>query len=81
MDAPSVEPSRVFTQVISENVSLRLYSDCRPHNFKIANIQKGLVFLFNDKEVVEEGIGFGAPVVIYGDSVFSNLAMFIWEGL
>ncbi|MCZ6616407.1 MAG: hypothetical protein O7B32_03745 [Thaumarchaeota archaeon] len=56
--------------VISQNIEALLYNDNRPNRMEIADLQKGLVLELESKEIIEEGIGFGAPVVIYGDDVF-----------
>src|SRR5271157_934101 len=56
-----------YTFDISESQALRVYADTRPHNLKIADLQKGLVLLHNGIELVGEGTGFGLPILIYSD--------------
>jgi hypothetical protein len=43
--------------------TLRLYADTRPHVGKIAGLQKGLIWLQDGRALVEEGYGFGCPIV------------------
>jgi hypothetical protein len=60
---------------LQEGVSFHLYRDTRPHIGKIAALQKGLVLVRNGEEVIEEGYGFGLPLIQYGDLVYlSRLA-------
>lgn len=64
---PFLNSPNPITVNINEHVSCRLYSDTRPHCLEIAQLQKGLVLVLDGEELVEEGIGFGAPVVVYDD--------------
>lgn len=54
-----------YTIPVTEDTSLRLYSDTRPHNHHIANLQKGLILVHKGTEHVGEGAGFGVPVARY----------------
>lgn len=47
-----------------------MYSDTRPHHLHIANLQKGLIFVYNRIELVGEGVGFGVPIVLYQDRTY-----------
>jgi hypothetical protein len=56
-----------LSTALNERVSLTLYSDARPHVGKIASLQKGLVLVYEDQPLIEEGFGFGAPIIQVGD--------------
>lgn len=60
----------VYTAPLTSNLALRVYVDSRPHNLEIAPLHKGLVLVFNGKELVEEGAGFGVPVVVFSDKTY-----------
>jgi hypothetical protein len=55
---------------LSKTVALRIYSSTHPKNMKIANLQKGLVFVHNGVEQIGEGGGFGLPILRFGDETF-----------
>lgn len=59
-----------LTFSILDFVSLRVYSDTEPHNLKIADLQKGLIFVLDGAETVGEGTGFGVPVLVYSDETY-----------
>lgn len=57
----------------SKSLALRIYSDTKPHNLKLADLQKGLIFVYYGKERVGEGAGFGVPVIMAsGETYFSK---------
>lgn len=55
---------------LSSSLALRIYSDTKPHNSHIADLQKGLIFVHNGVETVGEGTGFGVPVLLYSDETY-----------
>jgi hypothetical protein len=65
---------------LDEGLALRLYADTRPHNGKIDELQKGLVLLVNGQEKIEEGFGFGAPIVGYGERTYLSRHAEIAQG-
>jgi len=59
-----------YTLPLGRNLAFRVYADSRPHNLETARLQKGLVLMFNEKEIIEEGMGFGVPVAIFSDKTY-----------
>jgi hypothetical protein len=76
MSQPTARLSEEFAEVqectvpVSDSLALRVYSDTRPHNGKIAELQKGLILIHKDRETVGEGTGFGLPVLICSDETY-----------
>ena len=54
----------------SRSTSFRIYSSTEPHNWKIRDLQKGLILVYNGTETVGEGTGFGVPVLVYSDETY-----------
>jgi hypothetical protein len=59
-----------YTHPMVGGLAVRAYPDRRPGNLEIAGIHKALVLLRCEEELVEEGAGFGLPVVKYRDKTF-----------
>jgi hypothetical protein len=66
----SLDSQGTFTQKLADRLLVRLYKDCRPSCLETRALQKGLVLMLDGRELIEEGVGFGVPVVKYGDKTF-----------
>ena len=66
-----------FTIPLSNSIALEVYSNQKPFNLKIANLQKGLILVYKGKERIDEGTGFGFPALIYPkETYFSGSSTF-----
>lgn len=63
---------------ISRSVALEVYSNTKPCNLKIGNLQKGLIFVYDGVERVGEGTGFGFPVLIYSKETYFSGSAEVW---
>jgi hypothetical protein len=67
---PGSASSQPCTVRLSDVLSVRLYPDCRPNHLETSPLHKGLVLLYRGRELIEEGVGFGVPVVKYVDKTY-----------
>ena len=66
----SINLQKPITIRLTDRLSVRLYCDSRPHCMETASLQKGLVLMFDNQELIDEGLGFGVPVAKYGDKTY-----------
>jgi len=60
--------------VLSPELAIRVYANCRPHVLQTTRLQKGAILVSNGRELVEEGLGMGAPVCLYPDGARFSLS-------
>jgi hypothetical protein len=77
-DASPKDISNAFTAKINNRLSVRIYKDCRPACLETAPLQKGLVLVLDQRELIEEGLGFGVPVVKYADKTYFSGSARSW---
>ncbi len=66
----SIDLTEPITVNLSDRLAVKLYKDCRPNCLETGALQKGLVLLIDGSELIEEGMGFGVPIVRYEDKTF-----------
>ena len=79
MEEEKVAVKEMFTQKLSERTALRIYPDNRPHCLEISALHKGLIMLHDGYERVEEGAGFGVPIIKYAKTHFPSSAQCLIE--
>jgi hypothetical protein len=62
--------TKCVTMDLNDKLSVRLYYDNKPNCLETAQLHKGLVMVYDGLELIEEGIGFGVPVVKYNDKTY-----------
>jgi hypothetical protein len=64
---------KIDLKLNSTKISIRIYSDSRPHVLQTARLQKGVVLVRDGIELVEEGLGLGIPICRYRDGTRFSL--------
>lgn len=59
-----------YTFQVNKHLSLALSKTPWPNNLKTAGLQKGLVLVLDGVELIQEGLGFGAPVAVYNERIY-----------
>ena len=73
--ALSINLQPPITVPLRGGLAVRLCEDCRPSCMETSSIQKGLVLMLKNQELIEEGVGFGLPKAKYMDkNYFSSFA-------
>jgi hypothetical protein len=62
--------SEKYSIPISTCLALYIYSSTKPHNLKIASLQKGLICVCDGRERIGEGAGFGFPVMVCPEETY-----------
>ena len=55
---------------MSRSIGIRVYSNTNPKIWRTSELQKGLVFLYNDAERIGEATGFGVPIIKSSDETY-----------
>lgn len=68
------------TITIFDSIGGRIYSDTRPHNLRIADLQKGFIIVYKGVEMVEGGTGFGVPILQYSNNIYFSGSSEVYFG-
>lgn len=61
------------TVSMSPSIGIRVYSNTNPKIWRTSELQKGLIFVYNDAEKIGEATGFGVPIIkTSGETYFSG---------
>ena len=74
MEEENTAVKEPFTLKLSERTELRIYPDTRPRCLEISALHKGLIIVYAGYERVEEGAGFGVPIIKYHKTYFPSSA-------
>ncbi len=79
---PVIEDLGSHVEIKDGLFSLIAFRSPEPRNLKLAAVRKGLVLFFDGKELIEEGAGFGYPVIVTkgGNVILSNFSEDSVEG-
>ena len=66
--------SEKFDFLLSQGLTIRVYADSRPHILQTMKLQKGAILVLHGRELVEEGLGMGAPICIFRDGARFSLS-------
>jgi hypothetical protein len=55
---------------LDDRFSLRIGSGTKAQVLKTSSLQKGMILTFDGREIVDEGMGFGVPVIKYRDNMY-----------
>jgi hypothetical protein len=55
---------------MSRSIGIRVYSNTNPKVWRTSELQKGLVFVYNDAERIGEATGFGVPIIKSSDETY-----------
>jgi len=67
------------TLSLSKDLAVRLYADPRPHTGKVARLQKGLALVVDEQERIEEGFGFGLPLIEVNGRAYLSRSASVWQ--
>ena len=58
------------TASMSPSIGIRVYSNTNPKIWRTSELQKGLIFVYDDAERIGEATGFGVPIIKSSDETY-----------